>query len=66
MPGYDPQVDVQTCESCGREFACGARSPDGCWCAEVSVTPEQLAMLREHSLACLCPDCLRVAAAAPA
>lgn len=55
-------MDLQQCESCGREFACGARSEDGCWCDTLTVAPEQLALLREHFLSCLCPDCLRVAA----
>jgi hypothetical protein len=55
-------VELLQCESCGREFACGADSEDRCWCAEVAVAPEQLAVLREHFLACLCPDCLRAAA----
>ena len=55
-------MDLQQCESCGREFACGARSEEGCWCAEVVVAPHQLPQLREHFLACLCPDCLALAA----
>ena len=59
-------MDLQQCESCGREFACGARSEDGCWCDAVQVEPAGLAVLREHFLSCLCPDCLRVAAAGPA
>ncbi len=59
---YAVAMDLRTCESCGREFACGARSEDGCWCDAVVVSPEQLAVLREHFLACVCPDCLRVAA----
>jgi hypothetical protein len=67
MPGsrcgaYAVAMEMQQCESCGREFACGAKSEDGCWCDELMVAPRQLAVLREHFLACLCPDCLRVAA----
>ena len=51
---------TQTCESCGREFGCGAQ--DGaCWCAEAALGPERLAILREHFERCLCPDCLAVA-----
>ena len=50
-----------TCESCGREFTCGAQ--DGqCWCKEVELGPDQRAILSEHFERCLCPDCLRVAA----
>jgi hypothetical protein len=56
-------VVTQTCESCGREFGCGAR--DGsCWCGEVALGAERLAILREHFEHCLCPDCLTVASAA--
>jgi hypothetical protein len=55
-------MELQQCESCGREFGCGAAGPEPCWCNEVAVAPEQLAVLREHFLRCLCPDCLRVAA----
>jgi hypothetical protein len=52
---------TQTCESCGREFGCGAE--DGaCWCSEVKLGPERSAILREHFERCLCPDCLAVAA----
>lgn len=57
-------MDLRKCESCGREFSCGARSDHGCWCTEVVVRPDQLAVLREHFLACLCPDCLRAEAGA--
>jgi hypothetical protein len=53
---------TQTCESCGREFACGADTR-ACWCGAVALGPERLAILREHFERCLCPDCLAVAAA---
>jgi hypothetical protein len=53
-------VIPSTCESCGREFACGAED-DSCWCAEVALRPEQRAILQEHFARCLCPDCLKVA-----
>jgi hypothetical protein len=52
-------MNTQTCESCGREFACGA-DEDDCWCRAVTLGPERLAILREHFEQCLCPDCLRV------
>ena len=51
---------TQTCESCGREFGCGARD-DACWCSDVALGPDRLAVLREHFERCLCPDCLAVA-----
>ncbi len=50
-----------TCESCGREFSCGA-DEDTCWCRAVDLGRDRLAVLREHFERCLCPDCLRVAA----
>jgi hypothetical protein len=54
-------MNTETCESCGREFGCGAREPD-CWCRDHTLGPERLAILREHFERCLCPDCLAVAA----
>jgi Cysteine-rich CWC len=50
-----------SCESCGREFACGA-DERACWCGELVLARERLAILREHFERCLCPDCLAVAA----
>jgi hypothetical protein len=55
-------MQTQTCESCGREFGCGA-ADDACWCSDLALGPERLAILREHFERCLCPDCLTVAAA---
>jgi hypothetical protein len=52
---------TQTCESCGREFGCGAQDA-ACWCSELALGPERLAILQEHFERCLCPDCLAVAA----
>jgi len=57
-------MDTQICESCGREFGCGARD-DSCWCSDHSLGPDRLAILREHFERCLCPDCLTVAARDP-
>ncbi len=54
-------MHTQTCESCGREFGCGAQDA-ACWCRELALGPERLAILREHFERCLCPDCLTVAA----
>lgn len=54
-------MQTETCESCGREFGCGARD-SSCWCAGHALGPERLAILREHFERCLCPDCLAVAA----
>ena len=54
-------MNIETCESCDREFGCGAREAT-CWCNDLSLSPERLAILREHFERCLCPDCLTVAA----
>jgi len=54
-------VHTETCESCGREFSCGAEDR-ACWCAEAVLDPDRLAILREHFERCLCPDCLALAA----
>ena len=54
-------MNIETCESCGREFGCAAREAT-CWCNDLSLSPERLAILREHFERCLCPDCLTVAA----
>jgi hypothetical protein len=56
-------MNAQTCESCGREFGCGADDAE-CWCATLALSSERLAILREHFERCLCPDCLLHAAAA--
>jgi Cysteine-rich CWC len=54
-------MNAQTCESCGREFGCGAQDHE-CWCATLTLSADRLAILREHFERCLCPDCLRLAA----
>ena len=46
-----------TCESCGKEFACGM-SLRGCWCAEVQLTDEARAELKKQFRDCLCRECL--------
>jgi cysteine-rich CWC protein len=55
-------MNPEICESCGREFSCGAQDPH-CWCAKLTVGRERLAIVREHFERCLCPDCLRLLAA---
>ena len=47
------------CESCGKEFSCGAKVGD-CWCFAVEVKAETLTDLRENFDNCLCPDCLKL------
>lgn len=50
--------DKMVCESCGKEFSCGAHT-EKCWCFAVELKPETLAELREDFKNCLCQDCLR-------
>jgi len=46
------------CESCGKDFFCGARVGE-CWCFAVDLKTENLAKLREDFKNCLCGYCLR-------
>lgn len=45
------------CEACGEPFNCGA-SGSNCWCAEVKLTEDARAKLRERYSNCLCRACL--------
>lgn len=45
------------CESCGKEFHCGA-NVGKCWCFDVELKAETLAELREDFKSCLCENCL--------
>jgi hypothetical protein len=45
------------CESCGKDFSCGAQTGN-CWCFEMKIDPEVLADLRENFKNCLCQNCL--------
>lgn len=47
----------QTCESCGRPFACEL-SLRGCWCREITLTDEARARLKAQYTGCLCRECL--------
>lgn len=46
------------CESCGKEFSCGAKSGK-CWCFDINLKPETVAELNENYERCLCEDCLK-------
>ncbi|MFN0277083.1 MAG: cysteine-rich CWC family protein [Pyrinomonadaceae bacterium] len=50
---YEPK----TCESCGETFGCGAKL-DGCWCAELTISPEAADEIKAKFDDCLCPKCL--------
>jgi hypothetical protein len=47
----------RVCESCGKEFSCGA-SLRGCWCSEVNLSDITRAELRGLYKDCLCRECL--------
>lgn len=53
-----PKPEKLLCESCGKEFSCGA-NVGKCWCFEVEVDKKILAQLQEDYKSCLCQDCLR-------
>jgi uncharacterized protein len=48
------------CARCGAKFECGATA-DACWCADEDF---RLPMPESDAEDCLCPRCLRAAAAA--
>jgi len=52
--------DKLICESCGKEFSCGA-NVGKCWCFAVELKTETLAELRKNFQSCLCEDCLGLA-----
>jgi hypothetical protein len=49
------------CQKCGQAFDCGGLF--GCWCRDVKLDAAALAALRAQYSDCLCPSCLRAAAA---
>jgi len=51
------KVETKTCESCGKDFSCGARTQN-CWCFAVELSQKTLAKLQEDFKTCLCKDCL--------
>lgn len=53
----------QACEGCGETFVCGPLTVGGCWCMREKVPPEKLAEIKAQYERCLCPACLRKAAA---
>jgi hypothetical protein len=57
--------EPSACESCGGEFACGARLA-GCWCGEIKLSEETRAELRARFRGCLCRACLERFAAVEA
>lgn len=49
--------ETKTCESCGKDFSCGA-NVGKCWCFEIDLSEETLASLRKDFKNCLCQSCL--------
>jgi hypothetical protein len=49
--------DKKVCESCGKEFSCGANIGK-CWCFDIETSEKTLSVLREDFKDCLCRDCL--------
>lgn len=56
--------DKLTCESCGKEFSCGANTGK-CWCFEIDLSEEHLAQLKETFQNCLCENCLKMSNVTP-
>lgn len=54
------ELPRETCARCGAAFGCGAQVGT-CWCATVSVTPDDLRALERRFEGCLCPACLESA-----
>ena len=53
---------AQACEACGEAFACELSLGQGCWCAEIKLSDEVRAELRNRYRGCLCRSCLERAA----
>jgi hypothetical protein len=52
-------VIEKKCACCGQPFSC--QQKEGCWCADVRLTPSALAELQARFAGCLCEACLRSA-----
>ena len=58
---YPSLREPQQCESCKKDFHCGA-SLKGCWCQQISISAETRRDMRRRYKECLCADCLTVLA----
>lgn len=47
-----------TCESCGKDFSCGAKTGK-CWCFEIELDADALKILQKIYKNCLCSNCLK-------
>jgi Cysteine-rich CWC len=57
-------TSAERCPRCGETFGCAARTW-GCWCRDVTLTPELRAQLAARYEGCLCTECLRELAPHP-
>jgi hypothetical protein len=51
------KTETKSCESCGAEFSCGAKS-EKCWCFNVDLSAQTLSELQKDFNNCLCRACL--------
>jgi hypothetical protein len=48
----------KTCSKCAAPFTC-QNEARGCWCEDLTLSAETLALLRQQYDNCLCPACLK-------
>jgi hypothetical protein len=48
----------KTCSKCAAPFTC-QNETRGCWCEDLTLSSETLALLRQQFDNCLCPACLK-------
>ncbi len=53
----EPETRILICESCGKEFPCGAKT-EKCWCFDIDLSAETLSKLQKDFKRCLCENCL--------
>lgn len=51
----------KTCPLCDVAFTCESNQP-GCWCEEISLSRERLALIALAAAGCLCHGCLAATA----
>jgi len=58
VPAPAAPTGPDRCPRCDATFGCGIAT-GGCWCAQVTLTPQEQARLAISYDGCLCPACLR-------
>jgi hypothetical protein len=56
-PSADERSQEKTCPRCGARFECMA-AQKACWCAELTLSKQGTADLRERFTDCLCSGCI--------